>query len=517
MSKSKEEKRAISPPSMVDALIPIVALIVLLGGAIVLYGDDATGGPTQVALMLSMLVAGLVGLKNGHRWKDMGHAAVEGISTAMGAIFILLAVGGLVGTWMMSGTIATIVHLGIRFLNPDWYYVACVLISGMLALSIGSSWTVVGTLGVGLIGIASALGVDPNITAGAVISGAYFGDKLSPLSETTNLAPAVAGTDLYTHIKSMLWTAVPSVLISLVIFGVIGMQQEVDAPLDLSAVLAIIEGAYHVGVLTLIPLLIVLIMSFMKVTAFPTIMVGALVGGITAVILQPNLVLSFANDPSLSTPLAMIKGVWSALATGFVINTGYAGMDELFSRGGMSSMLGTVWLILSAMAFGGVMEYAGLLGRLLQPVMNAAKSDRKLVAATGLTSIGMNIVAGDQYMAIVLPGRMYREKYEERGISPETLSREIEDTGTITSPLVPWNSCGAYMSASLGIATGAYLPYAFFNLINVVLSFTYAAFGFRIGHVKAEDEVLPSPETVDLYGIGNRRAEPTTPEAARVE
>ena len=508
----KEKERVIKLPSMVDALIPIVALIVLLGGAIVLYGDDATGGPTQVALMLSMMIAGLVGLKNGHRWEDMGHAAVEGISTAMGAIFILLAVGGLVGAWMMSGTIATLVHLGIQFLNPEWYYVATLLITGLLALSIGSAWTVVGTIGVGLVGIASALGVDPNIAAGAVISGAYFGDKMSPLSETTNLAPAVAGTDLYTHIKAMVWTAVPSIIIALIIFGVIGMRQEVKAPLDLTEVLEIIESVYYVGWLTLIPLLLVLVMSFMKVNAFPTIMVGALVGGITAVILQPDLVIAFANDPSLSDPLAMIKGVWSAMATGFTIDTGYAGMDDLFSRGGMSSMLGTVWLILSAMAFGGVLEYSGLLGRLLQPVMNAAKSDKSLVMATGLTAIGMNIVAGDQYMAIVLPGRMYRGKYEERGISPETLSREIEDTGTITSPLVPWNSCGAYMSASLGIATMAYFPYAFFNLVNVVLSFTYAAIGFRIGHVDADHEPPSSPEKVDLYGVGNRLAETATTE-----
>jgi len=243
-----------------------------------------------------------------------------------------------------------------------------------------------------------------------------------------------------------MWTAVPSAIIALIIFGVVGMRQVVDAPLDLSEVLEIIESVYAVGFLTLIPLLIVLIMSFMKVSAFPTIMVGGLVGGLTAVVLQPDLVVAFADDPSLSTPVAMIKGVWSAMATGFTIDTGYAGMDDLFSRGGMSSMLGTVWLIIAAMAFGGVMEYAGLLGRLLQPVMNAAKSDRKLVGATGLTSIGMNLITGDQYMA------------------------------------------------------------------NVLLSFAYAALGFRIGHVDAEHEPLPSPEKVDIYGVGNRLVEPATTE-----
>lgn len=256
-------------------------------------------------------------------------------------------------------------------------------------------------------------------------------------------------------------------------------------------------------------------MSFRKIAAFPTIMVGALVGGFTAVILQPDIVLEFVNDPALSTLVAMLKGVWSAMATGFAIDTGYEGLDSLFSRGGMASMLGTIWLIISAMAFGGVMEYVGLLDRLLQPIVNRAKSDKSIVTATGLTSIGMNIVAGDQYMAIVLPGRMFRELYEERGIAPETLSREIEDTGTITSPLIPWNSCGAYMAATLGIATLAYFPFCFFNLANVVISFAYALTGFQIRHVEPEKEIVPAPEQIALYGVGGRRVDPTTPEAAR--
>jgi len=403
MSNEEKKEKAIKPPSMLDALIPIIALIVLLAGALYLYGADGTAGPIQVALILSMMVAGLVGLKNGHKWEDMGKAAVEGISQAMGAIFILLGVGALVGTWSMAGTVATLVHWGVQFLDPSWYYLACVIVCAILALSIGSAWTVAGTLGIGLIGIANALGVSPEITAGAVISGAYFGDKMSPLSETTNLAPAVAGTDLYTHIKGMMWTAVPSIIIAMAIFGVIGFTGEFQAPLDLTVVLEAIESVYTVGLLTLIPLLIVLIMSLRRIPAFATIMVGALVGGLMAIILQPDVVLAFVDDPSLSTPFAMLKGAWSAMATGFTIESGYEGLDALFSQGGMASMLTTVWLIISAMAFGGVIEYTGLLARLIQPILKRAKSDRSLVAATGLTSIGVNIIAGDQYMAIVLP------------------------------------------------------------------------------------------------------------------
>lgn len=514
MSEEGKVQNRIKPPTLLDALIPIIFLIVLLASAVYLYGADGIGGPIQVALMLSMMIAGLIGLKNGHKWAEMGKAAVDGISQAMGAIFILLGVGALIGTWTMAGTIATIVHYGVQFLDPNWYYLACAVICGVLALSIGSAWTVAGTLGVGLIGIANLFGVSPEITAGAVISGAYFGDKMSPLSETTNLAPAVAGSDLFTHIKNMLWTTLPSILIALVIFAVIGLRGVFSAPLDLTVVLEAIESIFNVGLLTLIPLLVVLIMSLRRIAAFSTILVGALVGGLMAVILQPEVVLAFVDDPGLSTPVAMVKGIWSAMATGFVVESPYEGLNVLFSRGGMASMLETVWLIISAMAFGGVMEATGLLARLIQPVLKAAKTDRSLLVATGLTSIGINIVAGDQYMAIVLPGRMYRDIYNEKGIAPETLSRQIEDTGTITSPLIPWNSCGAYMSATLGIATFAYLPYCFFNLINVAISLIYAVIGFQIKRIKPEEAVQAPPEKATLYGIGGHRVEPTEHEAA---
>lgn len=504
MSNTKEKARKITPPSIWDALIPIAVLVILLMGAILLYGDAGIAGPIQVALMLTMLVAVGVGIKNGHDVKAMGKAAVDGISSAMGAIFILLAVGSLIGTWNMAGTIPTIVYYGVQLLSPTWYYLASAVISALLALSIGSAWTVAGTLGIGLIGIAGALGVSPEITAGAIISGAYFGDKMSPLSETTNLAPAVAGTDLYTHIRSMLWTAIPSILIALVIFAIIGYNGEVTDALDLTAALNAITSVFNVGILPLIPLLVVLILSFRQVPAFVAIFLGALVGGIVAVFLQPDVVLAFGGAPELSAPLAMIKGVWSSMATGFVIQSGYPGLDALFSRGGMSSMLETVWLIISAMAFGGVMENSGLLARLIQPVLRAAKSDRSLMIATGLTSIGVNIIAGDQYMSIVLPGRMYREAFQERGIAPQSLSRQIEDTGTITSPLVPWNSCGAYMAVMLGTATMAYMPFAFFNWINVIISFLYALFGFRIQHISPDAAVTEHPQEAAFYGIGGQ-------------
>jgi len=514
MAEINKPDSKIRPPTMLDALIPVFALVIMLVSAVYLYGGDATAGPFQVALILSAIIAGLVAYKNGHSFEKVGKAAVDGISTAMGAIFILLAVGALIGTWSMSGTVATLVHYGIQFLNPDWFYVASVIICALVALGIGSAWTVVGTLGVGLIAIATAIGVSPAITAGAVISGAYFGDKISPLSETTNLAPAVAGSDLITHIKNMMSTTIPSILIAIVIYAVIGFTETVDATVDLTVALEIIESIFNIGLLTLIPLVLVMILAFRRFPPAASIIAGALLGGLIAIIMQPDVVLAFVDDPSLSTPWAMIKGVWSAMATGFALETGFPALDDLISRGGMESMLGTVWLILGAMAFGGIMEYTGMLARLILPLIQRAKSDKSLLVSTGLTAIGINLVAADQYLAIVLTGNMYKNEYKERGIAPETLSRQIEDTATVTSPLIPWNSCGAYMSATLGIATIAYLPFCFFNLINPVLSFIYALIGFQIKHVDPGEEIEETPEEVRFHGVGGQRSEPITHEAA---
>ena len=504
------DRTPIKPPSLLDALAAILTLIILLAAAVSLFGSDAISGPVQLALIFSAIVAMLIGLKNGHRWADMGKAAVEGISTAMGAIFILLAVGALIGTWSMSGTVVTLVYYGVSILNPTWYYVACVIICGLVALSIGSSWTVAATLGVSLIAVAGVIGVSPEITAGAVISGAYFGDKMSPLSETTNLAPAVAGTDIFTHIKNMVWTTLPSILIALVIFGVIGFTSPATVvEFDVSEVLKIIESIFNTSLWTLIPLLAVLLMALRKMPAFPTVLVGALLGGIMAVILQPDIVLAFVNEPDLSQPVAMIKGIWSAMATGFELETGYASLDALISRGGMASMLETVWLIISAMAFGGVLEYSGLLARLLQPLLEKAKTAKSMLISVGVTAIGLNIIAGDQYMAIVLPGKMFAAEFRKKGIAPETLSRQIEDTATITSPLVPWNSCGAYMAATLGIATFAYLPYCFFNLINPLLSFIYDIAGFQIKRIEVKEPAQEPLTEGTFYGVGGQRVEPT--------
>jgi NhaC family Na+:H+ antiporter len=497
---------------MLEALLPMAALVVLIVLAIALYGGDLTAGPVQVALILCAVLGALIGKRNGHTIGSSSEAAVNSISTAMGAIFILLAVGALIGTWNMSGTVATLAHLGIRVLDPEWFYLASAVVCGGVALGIGSAWTVIGTLGVALMAIATAIGVSPAVTAGAVVSGAYFGDKMSPLSETTNLAPAVAGTDLYTHIRAMLVTTVPSIIVALVLFSVLGLGVEALPAFDLTAVLVAIEDVFDVGVVALLPLLVVIVMAVRRVAPTITILSGALTGGLVAVVLQPDLVLAFVDEPGLATPLALLKGVWSAMATGFALDSGLPGLDALVTGGGMEAMLGTVWLILAALAFGGVMEHTGALARLIEPLLRRARSDRSLLVATGLTAIGVNIVAADQYMAIVLTGRTFRGSFEEQGVAPQTLSRQVEDTATVTSPLVPWNSCGAYVAATLGIATFTYLPYCFFNLVNPAISLAYAVLGRAIVRVAPSTEAaLRAPSDVPVHGIGGRRITGLTP------
>lgn len=480
-------------PSIVDALIPIGSLVIMLGLSVYLFGSDSSSGPNQIVLTLGAAIAAIVAIQNGHQWKDLLQAIVDGIGTAMGAVLILLSVGGLIGTWLMAGTVPSLIFYGLDLLNPQLFYVAACLICAIAALSTGSSWTVAGTLGVALIGVALGLGLSAPIAAGAIISGAYFGDKMSPLSDTTNLAPAVAETDLFTHIKHMVWTTTPSFVIALVLFTILGLSADVDASGNSLEVLqTALDDSFNITPLALIPLLVVFFMAFKKVPPLPTILFGALLGGFAAIVLQPDAVLRFAESPDLQPAMAMTKGVWLALANGYVSSTGVAEVDALLSRGGMSSMLVTIWLILTAMAFGAVLEHSGMLMRLIQSSLKAAKSTGSLVMTVVLTCIGINIVAADQYIAIVLPGKMFKAEFKRRRIEPKNLSRVIEDSGTLTSPLVPWNTCGAYMAATLGVATLAYLPFVFFNLINPLISVIYGFTGFTINKIEPEGDVAPA-------------------------
>ena len=463
------------PLGLAAALLPVAALVGLLGLSFVFFGDEAASGPNQVALMFCSLLAITVAWRHGHSIDDLRDAAAGSVNAGLPAIFILLAVGALIGTWALGGTLIAMVYFGLKLLSPDYFYPTACLICLVAAVSIGSSWTVAGTLGIGLMGVAREMGLDPAITAGAVISGAYFGDKLSPLSGTANLACAAAGSNLYEHFGESLRTSGPSLLVALVLFWSLGTPVEFDP----ASVTANIEAAFRPSWVHFVPLALVLALAIMRWPPFVAIFLGALAGGVVAVVDAPERVIAFAGE-GLPHGLALLKGVWATLSGGYVSSTGEPAIDQLLSRGGMTSMLGTVWLILVALAFGGFIERAGVLERLIGPLIAAARSGGDLVATLVAAAFGTNVLASDQYIAVVLPGRMFRSAFEARGLAPVVLSRTLGDSAAVTSPLIPWNSCGAYMAATLGVATTTYLPYAFFNLINPLASIAFAFLGLRM-------------------------------------
>lgn len=492
----------IRPPSLVDALIPLVFMVVMLTWSIVLFGIDAATGPLQVALLMSAVVAGVVAHKNGHSWDRLGEEIVKGISLAMSAILILLMVGALIGVWNMSGTIATVVYYGVKYINPTWFYLAAALLTGLIGIVTGSSWTTAATLGVAFIGMARAIGASEAITAGAVISGGYFGDKMTPLSETTILTPQIVGSNVYSHIRSMSKATIPAFLLALLLFFLIGrMGQLTPPPMDPTQALDALSSVYTITLWNLLPIVVLLVLGIRRYPAFLSILIGTLAGGLVAIITQQQLLLAFANDNSLSAPFAALKSIWVAMGTGFVLNSAYPEINQLFTGGGMSSMLLTVWLILGAMSFGAMMDYGGFNQRLITPIIERVKSDGMTIATVMLTSIGFNIVAGDQYIAIVMPARMFMLTFRERGLHPETLATAVENSGTVTSPLIPWNSCGAYMSATLGVSTFVYFPYCFFNFLNPIISLIYAFAGVNVQHLEQDHypaaEALPQAPLVD--------------------
>ncbi|AWL11889.1 Na(+)/H(+) antiporter NhaC [Saliniradius amylolyticus] len=466
-------------PSLIDALIPIVVLVFLLSSSVYLFGDDSSYGPNQIALLVSMGIAAVIGLKNGMQWHDIEKGIINGISLSLGAILILLSVGALIGTWLLAGTVPTLIYYGLELLNPSVFYAASCLICAIVAMSIGSSWTTAATVGVALIGVASGMGMSEAVAAGAIVSGAYFGDKVSPLSETTNLAPAVAGTELFEHIRYMMWTTVPSFILALIAFLIIGLNESGSASLEkIEQMQTLLNDNYNLGFAMVIPLIVLLTLAIKKMPAFPAVSIGALLGGVWALIFQPELVNKLGNgEGNLVADLSLI---WQTLYAGVSLNTGSEELNSLLSGGGMASMLNTVWLIMCALSFGAVLERIGLLKRAVSAFLKGADTAGAMISRTILTCIGTNLITADQYMAIVMPGRMYKEEFSKRGLHQLNLSRSLEDGGTITSPLIPWNTCGAYMHSVLMVHPFEYIFYAFFNLINLVLSIVYAYVGIKI-------------------------------------
>jgi NhaC family Na+:H+ antiporter len=472
------------PLSMTEAVIPIVALVVLVGLSYFLFGDAGAKGPNQVALVLAAMIALVIGRRAGYTNDQLRDAAIASVGTGISAIFILFAVGALTGAWAMSGTLMAMVYYGLQILSPNYFYMTTALICGLVAFSIGSSWTVAATIGIGLVGIAVNMELNPAVTAGAAISGAYFGDKSSPLSDTANLAAAVGGAELYQHLREVLWTSIPAFAITLLVFFFMGSPGDFDATEKLDS----IRSTFDVSLLHFLPLVVVVVLAVLRFPPFTTIMTGALAGAVLAVATSPERVIAFAAAPDLWEPLALLKGAWLALASGYTSTTGYETIDMLASRGGMERMLDTIWLIIVALAFGGVVEKAGVIERLIAPVLAAVKSNGGLVAATVSSTVATNVVTADQYIAIVLPGRMFKGAFQKRGLAPVVLSRSLGDSATVTSALIPWNSCGAFMAATLGVATVAYAPFTFFNILSPLISVALAFLGIRM-------LPAPSPES----------------------
>jgi Na+:H+ antiporter, NhaC family len=492
-------RRPPRPPSLLDAVLPIVVLIGLLALTIAFFGVDATNGPLQVALLLSAAFASLIAFKNGYTVAAIRDATVGGVTTAMGAIFILLAVGALIGTWNMAGTIPTVVDYGIRLLSPSWFYLATAAICALVGMVTGSSWTTAGTLGVAFVGMAKVMGLPEAIAAGAVICGAYFGDKMTPLSETTILVPQLVGRGLTTgkHIRNMFWTAGPALGISLVIFLLLGLNAEPEGAVSTDAAREALGKVFNISAVNLLPLALLVLFAVLKYPPFLAILGSALFAGILAPFTQSAAVTAFVDQPELGSVATAIKAIFAAMATGFVSNSGVEPIDELFSRGGMASLLTTVWLVLGALSFAAVVEHAGFLQRLLAPIVSRTRRRGSLILAVNASGIGLNVVAGDQYVADVLPARMFRGEFARRGLAPEVLSRAVEDSGTVTSVLVPWNTCGAYISGVLGVPTASYLPFCFFNLLSPVLDVLFGFIGFKVPNATPEEAAAAEPASDD--------------------
>ena len=467
-------------PSLGVSLIPVMVLIATLFYTIVVL--DGTG---HVPLIFGAIVAAVVsGTVLGMPWEDIQKGLTGGIVTALPAILILMIVGLLIGVWIASGVVPVMIFYGLKILDPGYFLVATCVICAVISLATGSSWSTAATVGLAMMGVGQALGIPAGMTAGAVISGSYFGDKMSPLSDTTNLAPAVAGTQLFTHIRHMVYTTVPALIISLVIFTIMGIVRPATGSVETSdylLMLSTLSESFNLSPWLFLAPVSVLLLVWRKAPALPALVVGVAVGAL--------LLLMFQRVPGAGWSGAM-GGLVEALYTGYVSETGVETVDQLLTRGGLSYMLDTIALIVVALAFGGIMEKSGMLARMAAAVLNLARSTGSLIAVTIFSCFGMNVLASDQYMAIIIPGRMYRGAFLKRGLHPKNLSRALEDSATLTSPLIPWNTCGAYMSGVLGVSCFAYAPFAFLNLLSPLISMFYGFTGITIEKIEDDPESL---------------------------
>mgnify|MGYP001031708281 FL=1 len=466
------------------AMLPIVALVLLLSLNVSVYGDDALGGSNQFILLLGGAVAAMVGFGQKISYKDMLQQVAENLKSVTGAILILLFVGALAGTWLVSGIIPAMIYYGLQILHPTFFLAACIVICALISVATGSSWTTSATVGIALIGIGKAMGLPVGMIAGAVISGAYFGDKMSPLSDTTNLAPAMAGGELFSHIRYMTITTVPTVLVTLVVFLIIGFTQDTTAVAQTEPLLLAIKERFSISPLLFAVPIVVVVLIARKTPPLVALLIGTLLGAVFALLFQRPLLAELAGVAQLDIT-AGYRVIMDTITVSTAVETTNPMLNDLFQSGGMAGMLGTIWLIICAMVFGGIMDAIGALKSISAALLSWAESTFQLFASTVVSCLAINVTASDQYLSLVVPGKMFEQAYKDRNLAPENLSRTLEDSGTVTSVLVPWNTCGAYQSGVLGVSVADYFIYAIFNWLSPFTTLLFAVIGYKIKQLKS--------------------------------
>lgn len=462
------KKSEVRKPTFLEALVPIVFLIVIISLSILKFGADP-----QIPLLMATGVAVLLGFRLGFKWDEMESGMIATINSSMQAILIQMIIGIIIGTWILAGIVPTMIYYGLQILSPGIFLPTAAILCAVISVATGSAWTTAGTVGIALLGVGQGLGMPLPLVAGAIISGAYFGDKMSPLSDTTNLAPAMAGTDVFTHVKFMMKPTLIVYAITLVFFGVIGMRFGADN-VDLGAIEVIKQGlsdGFKISPILLLPPIIVILSIAKKMPAIPGIFLGIISGAILGMIFQG----------------ATFGDILDVGYNGYVSTTGVEAIDSLLSTGGLSNMFFSISLTIFAMMFGGIMERTGQLEVIVEKLIGLVKSDQGLVGLTLLTCLGSNITMPEQYIAIVVPGRMYAQAYRDRGLHPKTLSNALESSGTIVSALIPWNTCGAFLTGVLGVSTLAYAPWAIFNYLMPIVVFALAFVGVTVAKMSKEE------------------------------
>ena len=479
--KLKEPRKKNLPLSV--AILPLVFLVTLLSfnlyANVFIYDADPLAGSSQFILILSGAFATMIGMRYNVSYKEVINSISNSIKSVTPALIILLWVGALAGTWMISGIIPSMVYYGLKLLDPNIFLPACIIICSIISIATGSSWTTSATVGIALVGIGKALGIPAGMVGGAVIAGAYFGDKLSPLSDTTNLAAAVTKVDLFKHIRYLTYTTVPSISITLIVFIILGILQSSDGVTDNSFLIDTIYNTFNISLILFIVPIIVIIMIVKKTPPIRALTIGTLLGAMFAVIFQPQIILELSNSSSM-TIIGSYKVLVDTITGSVSIPTDSEILNDLFSTGGMIGMLNTIFLVMATMMFGGAMDAIGSIKTISKALLNWADSVFKLFASTVASCLALNLTASDQYLTIVVSGKMFDKAYKDKNLAPENLSRTLEDSATVTSALIPWNSCGAYHSSVLGVGVGEYFIYAIFNWISPFMTLIYAGLRIKI-------------------------------------